>query len=217
MEDSGWNDSYPPWLYEYWQRLKVVAFRVAARCRNDALAHVIFSDFVEDMRQAQTPCPQNPPAFAWRRMMWKAIDEVRRRRHELALDDRDLAGGANPENRVQLVFFVDAVKTVLEELETMFSLRRPDFRDRASQMIDVFSTRPYDYFDERHGLRVNEFAAALGWTPNAFQQFRKRIDVVLETTPIRDPVTGESQTVDFNDIFRWIYFAHRADETLGER
>lgn len=227
MDDSypDWNDQYPLWIRENMRRLQLAARSVAHRLRNESLADVVFSEFLESVKQAPpSTAPQNPLGFAYRKMLWLAYDELKRRRSELGFRKQlkivepsqvRTNREAEMDARQQLLLFIDQSESVLHRLEEAFGIRRRDFRVRVEEMLRTYTADPAAFFDDTHGLHVKVFAEALGWEPNTFQKFRSRVDDALSTVPVKCPLTGQTRTLQCDDIFRLLYHLSDAVDVVG--
>lgn len=147
-----------------------------------------------------------PITLIWRIIERKLIDEKRRRRpvffHELGAEDceeEDEDDQANASdspdavpnseqqliNREVLLAFISETTSMVALLESVLNTRRRDFRTRVRNLFDAFCSDPgkYVYHSERGNsgirIRASELAADLGWSENAYQQFKARVDSVL--------------------------------------
>lgn len=141
-----------------------------------------------------------PITLIWKIIERKIIDERRRRRpifeHEIrppapnesddeyipVFDAADASSDAeqNVITRETLLTFISETEQSVARLESLLSVRRRDFRMRAQTLFDKFCSDPSKYVNpDGQGVRVSELAADLGWTENAYQQFKRRVDSVL--------------------------------------
>jgi DNA-directed RNA polymerase specialized sigma24 family protein len=83
----------------------------------------------------------------------------------------------------EYLLFIRRTERLVAELESVLGTRRRDFRDRARKLFETFCSNPEKYVQTAGSdvrIHAKELAKDVGMEENAYQQFKSRVDTVLE-------------------------------------